>query len=211
MIWINPFRSEKRWGKPHGFSLLEMLVVLGLMALMAAFVVPSVSSYFSLSLNSATRDLASVIKETFNSAVVSGRVHRVVYDLNSGQYWAEVGPKDVLLDTKESTEISDRRRRFGIQAKADRTSSFQQETTISRKKKSLPTGVKFVDLQTQQHPDPIVDSLAYTHFFPSGLAEQTVIHLKDTSEHQITLDISAMLGTTNLSEGYVHASEIFKR
>jgi prepilin-type N-terminal cleavage/methylation domain-containing protein len=84
--------------KPHynsssrGFTLIELLVVVALIALISAMVMPSVSSYFQVSLNSATRDIASIVKESYNSTVLTGRVYRVVYDFKKAQYWSESVP-----------------------------------------------------------------------------------------------------------------------
>jgi hypothetical protein len=182
---------------------------MGLIAMMSGMVMPNISSYFSLSLNSATRDMAAVIKETYNAAIVTGKVHRVVYDQKSNSYWAEVGTRDLLLETKESLEQEERRKRFAKLSEAAPKSSFQMESTITRKKKTLPTGVEFEDIRTQQSTDLLVGTVAYTHFFPHGLAEQTLIHLKDSSKHHVSLDISPLLGMTNLTEGYVNGADIF--
>lgn len=195
----------------RGFTLIETLVVMGLIAMMSGLVMPSVSSYFSLSLNSATRDMATVIKEAYNAAIVTGKVHRVVYDQKANSYWAEVGPRDLLLETKETQEQEDRRKRFAKLSEAAPKSPFQMETTITRKKLTLPTGVEFEDIMTQQSPDAMVGTTAYTHFFPHGLSEKTLIHLTDSSKHHVSLDISPILGMTNLTEGYVNGGDIFKK
>ena len=193
----------------RGFTLIETLVVMGLIAMMSGIVMPSLSSYFSLSLNSATRDMATVIKETYNAAIVTGNVHRVVYDQKTNSYWSEVGPRDQLLETKESAEQEERRKRFVKASEAPPASPFRMEATITRKKLTLPTGVEFEDIMTQQSPDAMVGTTAYTHFFPHGLAEKTLIHLKDSSKHHVSLDISPLLGMTNLTEGYVNGADIF--
>lgn len=195
----------------NGFTLIETLVVMALIAMMSGMVMPSLSSYFSLSLNSATRDMATVIKETYNAAIVTGKVYRVAYDQKANTYWAEVGPRDQLLETKESAEQEERRKRFAKLSEKAPKSPFQLETNITRKKQTLPLGVQFEDIMTQQSPDAMVGTLAYTHFFPHGLAEKTLIHLKDTSNHHISLDISPLLGMTNLTEGYVNGADIFGR
>src|SRR4051812_8607336 len=69
-----------------GFTLIEMMVVVAIMAMMGALVLPSVSSFFQVSLGSTARELASTVKETYNATVITGQVHRLVYDFKENSY-----------------------------------------------------------------------------------------------------------------------------
>ena len=74
--------------------MIEMMVVLAIIALMAVIAVPSVSSYFSVSLSSTAREIAGTVKETYNATVITGQVHRIVYDIKENSYWVEAGPTE---------------------------------------------------------------------------------------------------------------------
>jgi prepilin-type N-terminal cleavage/methylation domain-containing protein len=206
-------RPKGRDPGEQGFSLIEMLIVVALMAVIALVAAPSISSVLRISLNSATRELASVIKEAYNSAVVTGRVHRVAYDLRKQQYWVERGPATLLLDTTESKEREERRKRIAGSKADDKPppSGFGIDKTITRSKKDLPRGVTFEDILTQQSPEPITEGVVYTHIFPHGLSEQTIIHLTDTGKKRISLVIAPLVGKTELHERYVTAEEIFAK
>ena len=71
-------------------------------------------------------------------------------------------------------------------AKLDASNGFGIDKKITRKKLSLPRGISFEDISTEANPtESIKDGMAYTHFFAHGLAEQTVIHLKDNDRNQL--------------------------
>jgi prepilin-type N-terminal cleavage/methylation domain-containing protein len=196
----------------RGFTLIELLVVVALIALISAMVMPSVSSYFQVSLNSATRDLSSVVKESYNSTVLTGRVYRVVYDFKKAEYWSESGPPNVLLDTEASRKKAEDRARHSRpdeSQQADTSSSFSMDKTITRKKIDLPRGVTFEDVFTEQSKDPIKDGMAYTHFFPQGMTEQTIIHLMDSSNHHVSLVIAPLVGKSDVYDRYVTTEEVF--
>jgi prepilin-type N-terminal cleavage/methylation domain-containing protein len=203
--------------KPHynsssrGFTLIELLVVVALIALISAMVMPSVSSYFQVSLNSATRDIASIVKESYNSTVLTGRVYRVVYDFKKAQYWSESGPPNVLLDTEASKKKAEDRARHSRsdEAPQDSSSSFSMDKTITRKKMDLPRGVTFEDVLTEQSKDPIKEGTAYTHFFPQGMTEQTIVHLVDSSNHHVSLVIAPLVGKSDVYDRYVTSEEVF--
>jgi len=195
----------------QGFTLIEMMVVLGIIVLISLVAMPTVGSYFQLSLNSATRDMAATIKEAYNSAVVTGKVHRMVYDIKEKKFWVESGPVDALLDTKETKEKEERRKKFAKSSDAPPKSDFSLESSVTRKKLSLPPGVEYEDILTEQSPDPISSGIAYTHFFPHGLTERTIIHLQDQSKHHASLVITALLGMTDVFDRYVNGPDVFPK
>lgn len=178
--------------------------MVAIIALIGAFAIPNLSSYMKISLGSAAREMSSTIKETYNASVLTGRVYRLAYDFKSNSYWVEAGSSGSLLDTKETIERDERRSRFS--SKEDKPapkSDFAPDKSITRGKTALPRGVVFEDILTEQSPDPVTEGTVYTHFFPHGISEQTVIHLKDTSEHHATLAISPVIGRTRVIDRYV--------
>lgn len=194
-----------------GFSLLEMLVVIALIALLSLTALPNITSAFRISLNSTARELASTVKEAYNSTVVTGRVHRVVFNLKEGTYWVEAGPANALVDTEQTREKELKKRRMARPDEPPPPSQFSMALEVTRKAMSLPRGVKFEDVISEQSKDPITEGQAYSHIFPSGLAEQTIIHLKDQSDHRNSLVITPLVGRTELYERYVTSNEAFAR
>ena len=200
-----------------GFTLIEILVVMGIIALITAVSMPSLLSYFQVSLSSASRELASSINEAYNASVITGRVYRLAYQLKDNTYWVESGPAQALLDTAATRERAERKKKllslsqFKDEKKSeDQDSKFRIDKTITRSKIKLPSGVEFEDIVHQQgSKEPIKEGVAYTHFFPFGISERTVIHLKDRSGHQSSLVISATLGVTNVYDRRIEEREAF--
>lgn len=198
-----------------GFTMIELLVVVALVGMIGLFAIPGISSVFKVSLNSSTRDLATTIKETYNSAVMTKKVHRIVYDLKEGKYWVEIGPSGMLMETEETRERDARVKRFASRKSLEeieeeekkRASAFMLAKNVTRKPVTLPRGVEFEDISTEQTRDVITEGRAYTHFFPHGMIEQTVIHLKDNSNHQATLVIEPLVGRTKLFQRFVSKEE----
>mgnify|MGYP001617464776 FL=1 len=185
------------------------MVVVAIIALFTTMVIPGVSSYFQISLNSAAREMATVIKETYNSTIMTGRIHRIVFDIKKHTYWVESGPPTTLLETKESKEHEERKKKFLNSKNKSSPPSFDLEKSVTRKKIALPGKVEFEDIVTQQGPEPIYEGLAYAHFFPHGFTENTIIHLKDNSEHHASLVITPLIGRTELYERYMPSVEVF--
>ena len=197
-----------------GFSLIELMVVVALMALIGTMAIPSISSVFKISLGSTTRDIATTVRYAYNAAMMTKKVHRMVYDIEKHQYWVEVGPQSILMDTEETKSRAERAKRFASRKtpeqeaeEAKSRASFSIATYVTRKKTDLPRGVQFEDVTTEQSKEPIKEGFAYTHFFPHGIIEQTVIHLQDTSNHHATLVIAPLVGRTRVIDRYLPSEE----
>lgn len=174
-----------------GFTLIELLVVVSIIGFMALVAFPSVSNFFRISIGSATRSIATTIREAYNATVITGKIHRIVFDLKTQEYWAESGPTSLLLDTESSQEKEERRKRFAKPGSGESPpeSPFSIDKTISRKKTPLPRGVVMTEVITEKSKDPITEGQAMSHFFPHGISERTIIHLKDNQAHEVTLVI----------------------
>ncbi len=197
----------------NAFSLVELLVVVALIGLITFMSLPSVTSMLQVSLGTATRELASVTKEAYNSALMTGKVYRLAYDIKESSFWVESGPTTLMMDTQESKEREERRKRFARlgEEQQDTSGGFSLDKSVTRTKKTLPRGVGFEDVITEQSPDPITDGIAYTHIFPHGLTEQTIVHLKDSRDHQSTLILEPLTGRTRLVQGYLKKEDVFAR
>jgi general secretion pathway protein H len=201
--------GERDFSRERGFSLVEMLIVVGLIGLLMLAALPKVSSYFRLSLNSAAREMASIVKEAYNATAITGKVHRLVYDLGSNTYWVESGPPTVLLDTAATREQNERRKRFSRNKDEEKSTAedFRIDQGVTRKKMALPRGVVFEDVVTEQYNEPLTKGTAYTHFFPHGITEQTTIHLMDSTQHHVSLIISPLVGRTTVIDRYIAKNE----
>lgn len=196
------FKNQK------GFTMIEILVVIALISLITLFALPNVTSILKITLNTATRELATAIKETSQSTILTGRMHRIVYDLEENKFWVESAPNDTLLDTEKSYDKELRRRKMlGESEKPE--SPFKIDKSVTRKKISLPSGVTFKAIYSTQKEKPIEAGTAYTHFFPQGMIEPTLIHITDLQDHQISIVISSLVGRVKVMNGFVSKREAF--
>ena len=101
-------RARHGRGDEHGITLLELLVVLGVigMAMFLGFYV--VSAVTKSALRDDTVEVAAALKGAHNLAAQSGMHHRVVFDLDKQTYRVEVCPDPIQLKRGDEEEVVDR-------------------------------------------------------------------------------------------------------
>jgi len=75
-----------------GFTLIEIILVLALFGAIAALILPNIGLTIDSRMAMALRELTGTLRSTYDQAVLSGRIHRLVLNLRSGEYWVEAAP-----------------------------------------------------------------------------------------------------------------------
>jgi type II secretion system protein H len=73
----------------RGFTLIEMLAVVAMFGLIAAMVLPNIDLGGSRIARSEAQDLAAAIEFARQRAVMTGRTHQVVIEVEFGEHWVE--------------------------------------------------------------------------------------------------------------------------
>jgi general secretion pathway protein H len=102
------------------------MVAMMVMALIATIGVKGFRSVTKSNLREATAHFSGAIRYMFDRASMTGKYHRLVIDLNEGQYWAEVSD-DKFFAPNQAETVSDMRKREGKEAEADEDERKRQE------------------------------------------------------------------------------------
>lgn len=82
----------RRKSSHSGFTLLETILVLALFGAIAALILPNIGLTIDSRMAMALRELTGTLRSTYDHAVLTGRIHRLVFNLRSGEYWVEASP-----------------------------------------------------------------------------------------------------------------------
>jgi len=89
---VSRVASHQRAARFHeaaGFTLIEMLAVVAIFGLIAAMVLPNIDLGGSRIVRAEADDLAAAIEFARQRAVMTGRTHQVVIEIERGEHWVE--------------------------------------------------------------------------------------------------------------------------
>ena len=158
-----------------GFTLVEMLVVMFIISLFAAFTIPRLADIGELRLNSAARHLGRTITYLYAESVSSRKVVRLYVELDKGQYYP------ATINSKGEFEKT----------------SFPLFTSGS-----LGAGLEVKSFVTV-FSGAFSGTTAYLHLMPEGFAEKSVIVLGDGSGRLVSLIVDPLTGRVRIEPGRV--------
>ena len=168
-----PTTQGRRRSDQRGFTLVELAIVVVLLALVAGLTLPLLSSWGQDDLLGAARRLAGTVRYLYNEAALTRNEHRLIFNLDDGSYQAKMLDRDGELKPVEGAASG----------------------------RNLPGAVRFEDIVITSR-GRFTSGEVTTLFHPSGWLDETVIHLKNDADRQLSLRFNPLTGAMDLVEGY---------
>ncbi|MBI2608373.1 MAG: hypothetical protein HYW47_02105 [Deltaproteobacteria bacterium] len=162
-----------------GFTILELLIVAGLMLVITYFGLNMVRKKTPYLIKSESRKLVGLIQHLYNQAILTNQTLRLAIDLDKETLWVEQAQGSQLSELK-----------------------FSQSQKSAYRKKKLARELKFKDVFLVPLNKKLDTGVAYIHFFQHGQAEDAIIHLIDLQNVNYTLKIAPLTGETEVHVGY---------
>jgi general secretion pathway protein H len=163
-----------------GFTLLELSLVLFIIGLLTVVFLPQFGTFGQARLEASARRIAALARYLNGQAAFTGRVYRLDYNLDQESYSVSV-----LTATQEKAE-------------------FVPDQSPLTRSVELPTAITFADVRVP-NVGRVSTGQAFTHFYPQGYVDPTVIHLRDANARVMTVTIPPLTGEARAQEGYVDA------
>jgi general secretion pathway protein H len=194
-----------------GFTLVELMIVVGVMAILTAAVVPAVASLAGSNARQASGELAGTLRYLFDTAAMRHATCRMALDLTARTYSAECAPSVVGV-SREAGGVGDEEalaERFPDERDAERRrllarTRFGGFSDRLLARRELPGRTAIRSVRVEGRARPVTEGTAYVHFFPGGQAERAFIEVAE-GDTLYTVVVEPFTGRARVAHGAVEA------
>ena len=205
----------------HGFTLIEIVIVIFIMLLMTTATVPSLKLFADgTKLSTAARSISSLITFARTSSITERTEYVVLFDPTNGQYWLSLKS---FLDESKGTLIDSSRVNLAesLAALAEQKSADTSEGSNSSNNsnnnsdttntvlttrtggllgipKDLPTGVEIIQINSPRSTSSKNGTVEYVAFYPDSKAEDFEVYLQSASGKTFLISVSESTGRTSI-------------
>jgi prepilin-type N-terminal cleavage/methylation domain-containing protein len=206
--------------KQSGFTLIELIFVVLMIALLSSFTLPKVSNMAGFNLKSGATQMAGYLRSAYEESVLRHKRVRVRFDLANARYWAESYEEgsDLIPLIDEETKIDDVLEKFEKRSTdgKDLSDEEKMERESERYKKveggslaatHLPHDIKFKGIFTSTEGKLIADGTPWVDFTPGGFAPKTIVYVMNDREQLYSIILQPLGGRTRIERGEVRPDE----
>lgn len=189
-------RSER------GFTLLEIMIVLGILAGLMALAIPKLQSNKN-KIKTVVRQFGALTKEVRNSARLKRMTYRIAFKFGKpSKYWIEAAAGNAVVLSKESREALDRL------SEKERPADPFQKVDKPIKERELDSGLSWKSIETAGNELPVEDGVAYIYYSPEGLVEKSIIQIQSEKGQVWSFVINPLTGHLEFVESAISLKDL---
>ena len=174
-----------------GFSLLELMVVVVLLAGLMAILIPTLNSIAGADVKNEIVRMAGLMRELYNHARISGITHRINIDLDNQNYWVEAkeGDAGIIAPELGYKELMEELITKGKEAQKNPEYQHVPQYKESKdfgEKIQLGKNIVFYGAWTEDMPEVARTGIVYIYFFPKGYTQSAFVSIAQRGDEQDT-------------------------
>jgi prepilin-type N-terminal cleavage/methylation domain-containing protein len=190
-----PMRISTATTSNSGFSLIEILVVIGLMALITGIFVPSFTGVFRESGEAFIRQTALMMGQARDRALLTDKLIRLRIDLDKQVMALDEAPSEYLVPKLPDGALSEREKEE--QAKKE-AATFRPVSELMKEPRKMPEGIRIIQVKSPRYKKPVTEGVALVYFFNNGNTDGATIYLETAEKTHQAITIHPITGVSKL-------------
>jgi type II secretory pathway pseudopilin PulG len=154
----------------YGFTILEIIIGIVLLGLVISITLPTLSTLQAVELKTTANQMQGLIKEVYSRTALTGKIHRIAFDIDKSLYWVEE-IKDSPIKKQPEKELVDE--------ESEEEDSFAPIAGDLGEKARLKKRVRFFSISTEPTDEKIKEGQTQIYFYPAGYVQKARISLTD--------------------------------
>ncbi len=167
-----------------GFTMLELLLVIALLGLLGTAVVPKFSSLFRVSVQSSVRRFAALVRFAYDEAILTGRVHRIILNLDDQRWYIEAAQPGMLpLDKAKAGMLAE-----GLREEERVTNEAEFKPTQDKAIAKIPNGVTLMEVESWRlgkNGGTADKGEVAIYAFPNGYIDEATVTLAEQGKEKV--------------------------
>jgi len=178
-----------------GFTLIEILVVIGLMALVTGVFIPAFSDAFRTKGESVARRLALILGQARDRAMLTDKLIRLKVDFDKQTISLDEAPSQYLVQKEPDRSPSEREKEEAAKKDAD---TFHPVADLMPQPMQMPDGLKIIEVKSPRYKKPITEGTAFVYFFNNGNTDGASIFFETEQKVHQAIFLHPITGLSRL-------------
>lgn len=179
--------------RERGFSLIEVLIVIGLVALVTGMGVSSLTSAFRTSAEAFARQLSMQIGQARDRAYLADKLVRLRVDFGKQTFMIEEAPSNFLVPKTPDKDLSEREKEELAKKEEGVYSPIPELMSSPRE---MPTGLKMTEVTSSRLRKPAKEGIVDIYFFANGNNDGATLYFETDEQVGYAIRMHPVTGLT---------------
>jgi len=180
--------------RERGFSLIEVLVAVGLMVMVVGAFVPSFSAAFRVRGESVARKVALILGQARDRAMLTNKLIRLKVDFEKQTLYLDEASGDELVPKTPDHPPSERERE---ELEKKDAATFHPVDDLMKDPLKLQ-GLKVIEVDSPRYKKPVTEGIANVYIFGNGSTDGATIYFETEEKVHQAITLHAITGVAKI-------------